>query len=259
MIEIHPEQVLPRTKLLFNLRDPAGLRCIAVLDGLRPGRIFADSEKEPSWVVVWESTFGAIYPAGNICRYALGELIQRFRKERMVFFGLWLEDPLWYLVTPKFDQESRVLDFYDRIQDGRLPKFIGDLPEHTKILPVDENLIERSLNRDLHLSGYPSSKEALQDIVGFFLMQGDEICSEAFAGAEVIRHREIGVDTPKRYRQRGYATLTCAKLIQFCEQQGFKTYWNCNKFNAGSVALARKLGYQTEKEYRLLIWNKERG
>jgi RimJ/RimL family protein N-acetyltransferase len=109
----------------------------------------------------------------------------------------------------------------------------------------------------LHLSGYPSTAKALEDLMGFFLMREDEILCEALAGAEIMGIREIGVDTPELYRKRGYATLTCARLIQFCEQQGLQTYWNCNKYNHGSVALARKLGYQTEKEYRLLIWEKK--
>ena len=87
------------------------------------------------------------------------------------------------------------------------------------------------------------------------MLKDDEILCEALAGAEVMGAREIGIDTPAPYRRRGYGTITCSKLIQHCEQQGLKTYWNCNKENPASVALARKLGYQTEKEYRLLIWN----
>jgi RimJ/RimL family protein N-acetyltransferase len=54
--------------------------------------------------------------------------------------------------------------------------------------------------------------------------------------------------------QKGYATITCAHLIQEMEQQGYLTYWNCAKDNQASIALARKLGYQTEKVYRLLAW-----
>jgi RimJ/RimL family protein N-acetyltransferase len=177
------------------------------------------------------------------------------RKEKMVFLGLWPDDPLWRSVQPGFDQESRVLDFYDRIQDGRLDRFMRDLPEGLTLRPLDETLIERSVNRDLHLSGYPSREQSLDDLVGYFLMDGEAILCEALAGAKVMGVREIGIDTRESYRQLGYATLTSAKLIQSCEASGVRTYWNCNKYNAGSAALARKLGYQTEKEYRLLIWN----
>jgi len=257
LVEISPSQITPALKAFFDPRDPAGLRCIAVLEGIRPGRIFSDSLDTPTWVVVWESVFNALYPAGEVDRSALCNLIEHFRQERMLFIGLWLDDPLWETIHPNFDQESRVLDFYDRIRDGHLQKYIDQLPLGTELCPVDENLIERSTNRDLHLSGYSSTERALEDMSGFFLMKGDEILCEALAGAEILGTHEIGIDTPEPYRQRGYATVTCAKLTQFCEQQGLHTYWNCNKFNGASVALARKLGYQTEKEYRLLIWEKK--
>ena len=257
MLEVFTNQITSALEVFFDLRDPAGLRCIAVLEGIRPGRVFADSIDAPTWVVVWEGVFNALYPAGEIDLSKLSELIERFRKERMLFIGLWLDDPLWEEIQPKFDQESRVFDFYDRFQDGRLQKFIDLLPPGTELRRVDENLIEQSVNRDLHLSGYPTPKDALSDLVGFFLMKGDEVLCEALAGSEIMGIREIGVDTPEPHRQRGYATITCARLIQYCEQQGWQTYWNCNKFNPGSVALARKLGYQTEKEYRLLIWEKK--
>jgi len=257
LIEIAPNQVTSELRTLFQPLEPAGLRCTAVLEGIRPGRIFTDSIQIPTWVVVWDRVFNALYPAGENNISALSELIQRFRQERMVFLGLWLDDSLWTAIHPGCDQESRVLDFYDRVQDDRLQKFIDQVPSGTKLRPVDRNLIERSVNRDLHLSGYTSPEKALEDIVGFFLMEDDEILCEALASPAVMGTREIGIDTLEPYRQRGYATITCAKLVQSCEQQGFQTYWNCNKFNAASVALARKLGYQAEREYRLLIWEKE--
>jgi RimJ/RimL family protein N-acetyltransferase len=57
--------------------------------------------------------------------------------------------------------------------------------------------------------------------------------------------------------QKGYASITCAHIIHEMEQQGYLTYWNCAKQNQPSVALARKLGYRCEKEYRLLAWFKQ--
>lgn len=257
VIEIPASPISPALKSFIDPRDPAGLRCVVVLEGIRPGKNFTDDPTNPKWVIVWESAFGTLYPAGEVSIPALGELIQRFRQDRMIFLGLWLDDPLWSSIQPEIDQESRVYDFYDRIQDGCLQNFVDQLPKGVEFHPLDEKLIERSVNRDLHVSGYRSFEEALKDLVGFFLMKGDEVLCEAIAGAEIMGTREIGIDTPEPYRQRGFATLACAQLIQHCEQQGLQTYWNCNKYNEASVALARKLGYQTEKEYRLLIWKKK--
>ena len=111
--------------------------------------------------------------------------------------------------------------------------------------------------RDVETRHAELYKKAMDDMLGFFLIRNDEILCEAIAGAVVMGTREIGVDTSELHRQRGYATLTCAKLIQTCEAQGLQTYWNCNQENLASVALARKLGYQTERGYKLLMWEKD--
>ena len=85
MIEISANQITLTLKGFFDSRDPAGLRCIAVLDGIRPGKIFTDSLTTPTWAVVWEGVFNALYPAGEVNLSALSELVQRYRKEGMLF------------------------------------------------------------------------------------------------------------------------------------------------------------------------------
>ena len=116
-------------------------------------------------------------------------------KKRWFFWVSGLNDERWRLVQPEFDHEGWVLDFYDRVQDGRLKKFMDDLPNQTYFRAVDKGLIERSVNRDLHLSGYPNPEKALDDLVGVFLMSGNEILCEALAGVEIMGTREIGIDT----------------------------------------------------------------
>jgi len=254
LIEISPSQVPPPFEALFRLRDPAGLRCLAVLAGIQSGKILVDDPQKPNWLVVYENSFGTIYLGGAIETAPLFEIITCFRSEKMVLLGLWPNDPRWQIVPPDFDYEGRVLDFYDRTKDVHLQTIIDQVPVGCKLHPVDTDLIERSVNRDAYFSGYPSREDALNDLKGFFLMKDDEILCEAIAGPEILGTREMGVDTSESHRQRGFATITCAKLINTCEQQGLQTYWNCNQANTASKKLARKLGYQTEKEYKLVAW-----
>jgi RimJ/RimL family protein N-acetyltransferase len=75
---------------------------------------------------------------------------------------------------------------------------------------------------------------------------------------EVCGIRELGITTQKPYRGRGIATIACAHLIQLCEAAGASTYWECVRLNAGSRALARKLGFVNERAYKLLAWFKPR-
>jgi predicted GNAT family acetyltransferase len=71
---------------------------------------------------------------------------------------------------------------------------------------------------------------------------------------EVMGVRELGVTTQKAYRDQGFATITCAHLITLCEQARSATYWDCAKLKWASVALARKLGFRNQREYKLLAW-----
>jgi hypothetical protein len=52
LCEIIPNLISPKIKMCFGSRDPAGLRCIAVLQGIRPGKILAESVQVLNWVVV---------------------------------------------------------------------------------------------------------------------------------------------------------------------------------------------------------------
>jgi len=60
------------------------------------------------------------------------------------------------------------------------------------------------------------------------------------------------------YRKWASATAACAHLIQLCEAAGSSTYWECVRLNAGSRALARKLGFVNQRAYKLLAWFKPR-
>jgi len=76
-----------------------------------------------------------------------------------------------------------------------------------------------------------------------------------FATDAALGMIEIGTITGEAYRGRGYAALTCAQLIRECEARGYRTYWNCAKDNQASAGLARRLGYQTEQEFRYVVWS----
>jgi RimJ/RimL family protein N-acetyltransferase len=114
------------------------------------------------------------------------------------------------------------------------------------------------MGRDLYTAIFGSRETALLHGFGLCLVRpssvGQKLLCEAFAGPAALGLIEIGVDTREDYRQRGYGTMTCAALIEQCERQGYPTYWNCDKRNQASLALAHRLGYQEGREYRLLAW-----
>jgi hypothetical protein len=58
----------------------------------------------------------------------------------------------------------------------------------------------------------------------------------------------------------GYAgtleVLNAVDCIQECEARGSQAFWNAAQHNAPSVALAKRMGFQMEKPFRVLAWSR---
>ena len=251
-LQLTPTLVTPELRALFHPADPASLRCVAVLDGHAAGRIFTDHPDTPTWGVVQEAAFGSIYLAGNLQAAFLHSLIADLRAEGDVLVGFWQEDPRWSLMPGAPQYSGYTLEFTDRDSDQALP----EMPAGCELRQLDQALSKQILGRNLLVHMYGSVQEALKWGYGLCLMRDDELLCETFAGPAANGIIEIGVETNPHHMQKGYAYITCAHLIHEMERQGYHTYWNCAKDNLPSAALARKLGYRTEKEYRLLAWLK---
>jgi predicted GNAT family acetyltransferase len=92
--------------------------------------------------------------------------------------------------------------------------------------------------------------------IGYCLIKDKKIVAEASAGPPALGMYEPGVFTQETHREMGYGTIVSARLLQEIEKLGGQTYWNCAKQNTASAAIARKLGYRVEKEYRCIAWKK---
>jgi RimJ/RimL family protein N-acetyltransferase len=84
------------------------------------------------------------------------------------------------------------------------------------------------------------------------MMHGDEIMVESYVSSFGKTQAEIGAVTRAAYRGHGYAPITCAYLIQACEQRGYQAYWSCDFDNQASIRVAQKLGFRQKKAYQIL-------
>ena len=256
MIEVSPGQITPQLRALFDPGMPAGFRCFAVLAGDAAGRILADDLACPTWGMVQEGAFGTLYPGGVLAPATWCQLIATLRQDGDVLVGLWPDDQRIAQLPSPPDYDGFTLDFTERSADMTLDLYLSQLPDGCSLHTLDRELFERSEDRDFYAALYGSADRALEILHARFLMRGDEICCEAYAYFAALGTIEIATSTRQAYRGRGYATITCTHLIQDCEARGYQTYWNCARQNLASAAVARKLGYRTEKEYRLLAWFK---
>jgi GNAT superfamily N-acetyltransferase len=253
---IPPEAIAASVRALFAQDLPVGVRCRAILEGAAAGRVLADDAPEPAWAIVQEPADATLYLGGAFTPPLLAEAIRVLRQDSAPVAALWPGDPrLDWLPSPR-DYEGEAIDLTERSAAVNLDAFLT-VPAGCRLQAVDRALFERLPGRDWTSAIFGGAERALALGLGYCLLSdpGDEILCEAFAGPVAGGVIEMGMGTPEPYQGRGYATLTCARLIQACEARGLATFWNAAANNLASLRLARKLGYQVERPFHVIAWN----
>lgn len=89
---------------------------------------------------------------------------------------------------------------------------------------------------------------------GFTLLHSGEIASTAYSAFVIDNMLEIGIETVEKFRGRGFAEITCSRLIDHCLENNLIPVWACRRGNTASYNLALKLGFEPVLEipfYRL--------
>jgi len=252
--EITSSEVTPELKALFHGGDPTVIRAFAVMAGGNAGRILVDDARPPRFGFVWEADDGGLYRGGTFSREILSEAMGVLRNERLVALGFREADPCVELFPPQPSAGADSLEYDRPIGASDLAPWLGTAPAGYAVRRMDEALWERSPKREEDQGRYRSMRNFLEHGLAACITHGHETAAEAYADIQVNGVREIGIATEPAHRNRGLATIACAHLIRWCEQEGCATYWDCAATNAGSIALARKLGFQNERPYKLLAW-----
>jgi hypothetical protein len=246
--------VTPALHSLFDAGEPQAQRCFAVLAGRAVGKILSDNPHSPTWGAVWEAGDGTLYLGGAIDAGRLNDLVRMLQTSGDVLLGMARDDPRWALAPAAPDYMGYTIDFDDRTGAG-LEAILQRPPAECTLRLVDEALLVRSSWHSGLIRQFGSAAGVLRNALGCYLLRGDEIVCEVFAGPHALGVIELSVETQVGYQRRGYANYTCAHVIQLCEERGWQVHWNCAHQNFASAALARKLGFQRERTYQLWAWN----
>lgn len=256
MIQITPDLVSDELRSMFHPGMPTGIRALVVLAGGNTGKILTDDPVRPQWGFVWEADDGTLYRGGEYSAATLKEAVELLRQEGVVALGFRDGDPDMDRFPPGPDAGAECLEFDRPIAGSDLSTYLHALPKGYSVQRMDRALLERSPRLEENINRYGSIENFLEKGMAVCILHDDEIVCEALADMDILGTREIGIRTQEAYRRQGLATIACAHLIRLCEEAGSHTYWDCVKFNAGSVALAHKLGFQNERAYKLLAWFK---
>lgn len=259
MIEIRPGQVTPAIRTLFDRQMPTAIRCFAVLGGGNAGRIFVDDPLYPAMAYVWERDDGTLYQGGIMDRHVLQDMVQLLRQAGPVGLDFRDGNSIVDLFPPDPETGAECVELERPAGASDLTPYLA-LPPGYNVYRMGRDLIEKSPRLDETLYRYSSLDNYLKTGLDVCILYGDEYVCDAGADMEVDGMREIGVVVEHAYRGgKGFGTLVTAHLLQWCDELGVATYWDCVKLNIGSLKIARKLGFRNEKSYKILAWFPPRG
>lgn len=238
----------------------------AVIDGTSPGKIWVDATDHPEsgFMATTEGWFLAGNPENDRFNAGLRALVHE-----MILQGNYYSP-----VNPEFLRElffhidtERWMSKFEFIFDIRPPlpshrmHFIcsrvlldwdGKIPDDYRILSVNEELDTDSLEipDDIQKWIANSLEEQKKRGFGMCLVHGKKVVvwinADCASGAEC----EIGIITTKEYRKRGLGALTAAATVDLCLSSGYSLVgWHADDLNAGSIAVAEKVGFEKERDY----------
>jgi len=220
----------------------------AVFEGKQSGRLFVDDPDRPTAALLCRSY--DYYAAGAVDP-ALRQFLRDAPEEAEVFASFYGCVPLnesWkaaLLADLPLEQIGR-RNFQWRAGTPLLD-WRARLPEQAQITPIDRALAER-LDGEFYpvpfvLYDWGSYAAYAAGGFGFALWIGGAIASTITAIAVSQRHALINVATEPPFRRRGFAALIGARFIDACLERGLVPVWDCDDFNLGSAAAARRLGF----------------
>ena len=96
------------------------------------------------------------------------------------------------------------------------------------------------------------SRLLLEGVVAGAVVDG-RIVGTAHTSAVTDRYADIGVDTQKAWRGRGFATAAASIVARRVQEQHRIPVWSCGEDNTASLRVARKLGFEEVSRLTYLI------
>ena len=246
MIEIRTRPIPERISRMFTPDVPKRAFLFAVLEGMNPGRVFADDNPSPSCAFVSEAS-GNTFASGELTGDAVTEVAAQLQANWRVHFTPYERDYQFFRSLTFLEEGTRLQ--FDGCPGGSSSLGQFRVGEGLDCRRMDRELLDRCCWKDFMQVTCGSLDAFLLNGIGLCLMKADCILTEAYAAHFGAGSAEIGVLTREGYRGKGYATVTCSRLIQLCAQRGCETYWCCDASNTASAKVARKLGYSREARF----------
>lgn len=148
----------------------------------------------------------------------------------------------------------------DVFDQAKLKNAVASLKEGYELRMIDKECFEkcRSLEWSRDLVSQFRNYEIYKELgIGVAVLKDGDLVAGASSYTRYRDGIEIEIDTEMSHRRQGLAFACGAKLILECQNRGLYPSWDAQ--NLASVALAEKLGYHFDYEYRAyeVIWDSD--
>jgi|GEM_PF-669259 len=235
----------------------------AVIQRKQRGQVFANDQDPPAAALV-VTNFGFIFLVGAQTSELFDEGLSQIFSSRNAFRPSYL---LWYSPPAAWQKELDAVgpDSVRRRERVRL-EFRRQVDNPAGPIPVPAGFELKDLTLDLipktekfgvQLDSrfWASSKDFVENGLGVCLVKEGEVVSLCYAAAIVDCLAEVDVATDTELRGRGLASVVTREFINRCMKRGIVPTWDCFEYNAGSIKLARKLGFVEVVRYPFYTFN----
>ncbi|HOI75473.1 MAG TPA: GNAT family N-acetyltransferase [Syntrophales bacterium] len=115
---------------------------------------------------------------------------------------------------------------------------------HYEIREVDADLFNRIDGTVVPKKFWNNASDFISHGAGFSLMVDGQAAATAFSSFRHDGILELGLETRPAFRERGFACVVTARLIEYCLERGLEPVWSCRRGNQGSYNLAVKSGFE---------------
>lgn len=245
----------PTVESLIPTDAPARMRAVAVLDGVLAGRAWVDDLSRPGAVLVIEDADGTTFGGGSLTRDDVAAALTGVdtRAGDLIFGFADPDDPLRDVVPAEPYWRGEAIDLTDRVPPHEEASLLSRvLEDGAELVRLDATTLPLTewYEDTIHAAG--SLDRWLIGGIGYGVLRDGELLAEATAGPRCRGWLEMGVITREAHRGHGYGTLVSLAVARACEAAGDRVWWNANADNAPSLAIARRIGFSSERRYELV-------
>jgi GNAT superfamily N-acetyltransferase len=235
------------------------LHITAILEGASSGTIYVDDRAHPRTAYV--ASGHVAYLAGATDNQAFNKAVNA-ALPRDTYFVLFCEPDSWGNALDAILKDTyaiRTRRRYHTLGSPRIADWQARIPEGFSMQRVDADLLARGLDHtpdaiDAILDEWVSVERFLEKGFGFCLVHDGAIVTRSLVDYVSGDRCEMAIYTDADYRRQGLGTLTAAANAAYAVEQGFATVgWHCWDNNAGSIGVARNVGFERAAHYEVFI------